>query len=617
MKICAFIGDMYRDYSAAIIKELKAKAWERGHSIDIFGNCSVPTMNPLHVEGLKSILNIPPLNDYDGIILCADTLNHFGMNKELIEKLSTADDLPPIISLRSDEAGFYNIVPDNRQIMHDITALVLSKIEGNDIGFVTGRDDLLDSEERRAGFEDAMKEAGRKVSEKLIFHGNYWIDQGPQQADFFIRPDGTLPKAIICSNDYMAIALMDELMLRGYSIPKDTMITGVDNMESSAIHIPSLTTSEISETTLADSAIDSLEKILAGKDVDFYINVPGTLVERESTGQTDEENDIQEAFRQLEIIKKTNLDKSREFVLISMDYEDALSVDKCLEITLQYLKSLEVFKSCYLCRHRENDRELGGYFLDNGEPKIDSVPFPSDRLLPEGFERKEDESAVTVYLPIHYRNEVYGYCVCEFDPSKNEFIDEKIELVMVIFGQALNRIQMYNKLFEVEDIMDLYVKDALTGLYNRRGFDQKISALFNSCNKDKFGVAVASIDMDGLKYINDTFGHSEGDKAITGIAECIKKALNPNEFVARMGGDEFEAVLVIDNPGRVGQFIRTLRTEIKDANEVLDAEYVLSASIGTCEVSEWSMLMECMNKADKAMYLEKKTKKAGRGEAPR
>ena len=462
-----------------------------------------------------------------------------------------------------------------------------------------------------------MKEAGRKVSEDLIFHGNYWIDQGPQQADFYIRPDGTLPKAIICSNDYMAIALMDELILRGYSIPKDTMITGVDNMESSAVHIPSLTTSEISETTLADSAIDSLEKILSGKDVDFYINVPGTLIERESTGKSDEGNDIQEAFRQLEIIKKTNLDKSREFVLISMDYEDALSVDKCFEITLNYLKSLEVFRSCYLCRHRENDRELGGYYLDNKEPKVDSIPFPSNRLLPEGFGGKAGDSSVTIYLPIHYRNEVYGYCVCEFDPKADEFIDEKIELVMVIFGQALNRIAMYNKLFEVEDIMDLYVKDALTGLYNRRGFDQKISALFDSSSKNKYGVAVASIDMDGLKYINDTFGHSEGDKAITGIAECIKKALDPNEFVARMGGDEFEAVLVIDNPGRVGQFIRTLRTEIKNANEVLDAEYVLSASIGTCEVSEWSMLMECMNKADKAMYLEKKTKKAGRGEAPR
>lgn len=617
MKICAFIGDMYRDYSAAIIIELKKKAWERGHSLDIFGNCSVPTENPLHVEGLKSILNIPPLKDYDGIILCADTLNHFGMNKELIDRLSTADDLPPIISLRSDEAGFYNIVPDNRQIMHDITALVLSKVEGDDIGFVTGRDDLLDSAERRAGFEDAMKEADRKVREDLIFHGNYWIDQGPQQADFFIRPDGTLPKAIICSNDYMAIALMDELILRGYSIPKDTMITGVDNMESSAVHIPSLTTSEISETTLADSAIDSLEKILSGKDVDFYINVPGTLIERESTGKSDEGNDIQEAFRQLEIIKKTNLDKSREFVLISMDYEDALSVDKCFEITLNYLKSLEVFRSCYLCRHRENDRELGGYYLDNKDPKVDSIPFPSNRLLPEGFGGKAGDSSVTIYLPIHYRNEVYGYCVCEFDPKADEFIDEKIELVMVIFGQALNRIAMYNKLFEVEDIMDLYVKDALTGLYNRRGFDQKISALFDSSSKNKYGIAVASIDMDGLKYINDTFGHSEGDKAITGIAECIKKALDPNEFVARMGGDEFEAVLVIDNPGRVGQFIRTLRTEIKNANEVLDAEYVLSASIGTCEVSEWSMLMECMNKADKAMYLEKKTKKAGRGEAPR
>ncbi len=616
MKICAFIGDMYRDYSAAIIQELKIKAREHHHNIDIFGNCSVPTMNPLHVEGLKSILSIPPLYDYDGIILCSDTLNHFGMNKELIENLSSAEDLPPIISIRSDEAGFYNIVPDNRQIMHDIAAHVISKVEGNDIGFVTGRDDLLDSTERRAGFEDAMKEAGRKVNEKLIFHGNYWIDQAPQQADFFIKPDGTLPKAIICSNDYMAIALMDELIMRGYKIPQDTLISGVDNLESSAVHIPSLTTSDISEQTLADTAIDTLERILRGENVDFYINVPGRLIERESTETGERQNDIQEAFRQLEIIKKMNLDRSREFVLISMDYEDALSTEKCVDVTLRHLNSFDIFSACYICRHRENDRELFGYAKKGSDPVIEGIPFPNTQLLPDGF-GYESDSSLTIYLPIHYRNEVYGYCACEFAPGVEEFIDEKIELIMVVFGQSINRILLYNKLFEVEDIMDLYIKDAMTGLYNRRGFDNKISALFDNSSKNKYGIAVASIDMDGLKYINDTFGHAAGDEAIKGVADCITAAINPNEFVARMGGDEFEAVLIIDNPGRVGQFIRAVRSEIKKANSVRTTEYKLSASIGTCEVSEWGMLMECMNKADKAMYLEKKTKKAGRGEAPR
>ncbi|MBO4636669.1 MAG: hypothetical protein J5685_05930, partial [Clostridiales bacterium] len=81
MKICAFIGDMFRDYSSEVIKTLEAMAVKNGHNIEIFGNCAVPSENPLHAEGLKSILKIPPLDTYDGIILCSDTLNHAGLNK--------------------------------------------------------------------------------------------------------------------------------------------------------------------------------------------------------------------------------------------------------------------------------------------------------------------------------------------------------------------------------------------------------------------------------------------------------------------------------------------------------------------------------------------------------
>ena len=79
MYICAFIGDMYRDFSSAVIKKLMSIAEERGHSLDIFGNCVVPDENPLHAEGLRSILTLPNLSNYDGIILCSDTLNHAGL----------------------------------------------------------------------------------------------------------------------------------------------------------------------------------------------------------------------------------------------------------------------------------------------------------------------------------------------------------------------------------------------------------------------------------------------------------------------------------------------------------------------------------------------------------
>ena len=107
MNICAFIGDMYRDYSSMLIRTLMGISKERGHNIDIFGNCAVSNENPLHAEGLKSILSVPELSDYDGIILCSDTLNHAGISKSLMERLKATEDLPPVVSIRSDEEGFY------------------------------------------------------------------------------------------------------------------------------------------------------------------------------------------------------------------------------------------------------------------------------------------------------------------------------------------------------------------------------------------------------------------------------------------------------------------------------------------------------------------------------
>jgi hypothetical protein len=76
MKICAFIGDLYRDYSAGVVRTLRTLSLERGHHVDLYGNCSVPSDNPLHAVGLKSVLSLPRLNEYDGIILCSDTLFH-------------------------------------------------------------------------------------------------------------------------------------------------------------------------------------------------------------------------------------------------------------------------------------------------------------------------------------------------------------------------------------------------------------------------------------------------------------------------------------------------------------------------------------------------------------
>ncbi|MBP5492292.1 MAG: GGDEF domain-containing protein [Clostridiales bacterium] len=606
MKICAFIGDMYRDYSSELILTIQRCAIERGHKVDVFGNCSVPSENPLHAEGLKKILSLPKYSDYDGIILCSDTLHHAGLNYELLENLTAATDLPPVVSVRAEEPGFYAIVPDNRQIMYEIAKYIIGKVGCDDIGFVTGREDLKDSHERLAGFADAMEEAGYTVSEDMIFHGNYWTNQGPQTADFFTRKDGSLPKAIICSNDYMAIALTDELTLRGYSVPKDVLITGVDNLDASGVHVPSITTSDIPEVTLGRTAIECLERIHAGEAVDMCISVPGRLILRESSGEAMTEADINDIHQRLDSLQRNYYDKTRAFVLLSSDYEDVLSYDACVNYTLKNLDDYGLFSQILLCKYCENDRQLVGYCQD-GKCSRAEISFPDTKTFPDEFD--SDEPALRIFLPVFYKSEVYGYTVFRLKSDVNYILDEKMEFTMVLLGQTLNRLRLYDKLFEAKNVMDLYIKDALTGLLNRRGFEKGVAEYFTNKELGENKIAVASIDMDGLKEINDNLGHAAGDEALKGIAHCLESVLKEGEIAARMGGDEFEAVLILNSPARIGQFIRSFRNAIKKANQESRAEYTLSASIGTCEVSDWDTLMECMNKADKIMYIEKKTKK--------
>ncbi len=601
---------MYRDYSASIIRAIDQYAQKAGYNVDVFGTCSVPSNNPNNVMGYKSILNVPNVHEYDGVILCYDTIDQGGMGKGLLEDLLNDTETPPIVCIRSEINGFYNVVPDNRKIMYDMAKYVISKCKTSDIGFVTGRDDLVDSFERRAGFEDAMREKGYEVSEDMIFHGNYWITQGPQTADFFTKEDGTLPEAIICSNDYMAVTLIDELIQRGFNIPGDCMISGIDNITEAGDHIPSLTTIEISEKLLVNAAMEVLEKLLKKESADYYVAVSGNIIARESTGDNDDGRDVFKALRELKLSKSNSIDAMREYVVISALYDSALTADALIKITLENLKEIPSVKDCFLVRYMENDRRLSGYFIDKGEINTDAVTFPGDKLLPDGFE--ESENKMLIYVPIAYRNESYGYAVLYVDTKENGFINEKIEYIFMQAGQVANRLELYQKYFGIADIISLYTKDSLTGLLNRRGFEQKITDLFDKDKNKLYDLVVVSIDMDGLKYINDNFGHNAGDDAIKEISKCIYNALKSNEFVARMGGDEFSAVLIQSDVGRVGQFIRSVRNNIKEANKGGKYPYELGASIGTCELTSWAELIDCMNKADKAMYLEKKAKKKNR-----
>ncbi len=153
-------------------------------------------------------------------------------------------------------------------------------------------------------------------------------------------------------------------------------------------------------------------------------------------------------------------------------------------------------------------------------------------------------------------------------------------------------------------------RDYLTGLYNRRYFfshmDEYIEEIFH--NSEKY--AVAMIDIDHFKKVNDTYGHEVGDRAITHLSEILTSATNYRDMVARFGGEEFCIVLKNVNKYSAFDILQRLREEVYNSYILSDnnEEVRFSVSIGIA-VSNEESLQDNIAQADMMLY---KAKNEGR-----
>ena len=161
-----------------------------------------------------------------------------------------------------------------------------------------------------------------------------------------------------------------------------------------------------------------------------------------------------------------------------------------------------------------------------------------------------------------------------------------------------------------EELREMSLRDGLTGLYNRRGFITLAEQQFKTANRAKRQMRLVFIDCDDLKWINDTLGHEEGDKALLDTANVLRQTFRESDIVARLGGDEF-AVLAIDiaelNPE---DFSKRFQQNIDAFNEKESRPYRLAMSWGTAVYDPESpmSLDQLMSAADELMYNQKKTK---------
>ncbi len=165
------------------------------------------------------------------------------------------------------------------------------------------------------------------------------------------------------------------------------------------------------------------------------------------------------------------------------------------------------------------------------------------------------------------------------------------------------------KLME-DRLQSLAITDDLTGIYNRRGFFTLINQQMKMAVRRKKGLFIVYADVDNLKGVNDSFGHSDGDQALIDAANVLKETYRDSDLIARIGGDEFVVVPIETTEDKFENITGRLKEKVVMFNNSGLRRYKLSMSIGVAyfDPESPSSIDELLHEADKLMYMYKNKK---------
>ena len=187
--------------------------------------------------------------------------------------------------------------------------------------------------------------------------------------------------------------------------------------------------------------------------------------------------------------------------------------------------------------------------------------------------------------------------------------DERLNVIGAL--ECKHLAESYNEIYDLKaqnekSLLKKAEYDALTGILNRRAFDQ----VCHTSSEKKQPVALLLIDMDNFKYINDNYGHAGGDTALKELARLLTETFRTDDYVARIGGDEFAAIL----PNCARSAANIIKQKILTVNEKLvnikDNIKPVSISVGVA-FSEEGFSEELFKNADRALYIVKEKGKRG------
>ena len=577
-------------------------------------------------------------------VICVSGIYASQMEEEKIRERLREFEPRPIISIALDPQtrNGYVIQADCRKCFKDIVSHLKKEHDCKKIAFFSANSTKSkEALERYDAFTSALDSCKLTFYPELVYDGAFTDFKAYEviRNRYHLKSEINFD-AIVCANDMMASGCMRALEELGVRVPQDVKVIGFDDAIVAKMLSPKLSTINQDIYSQGYEAAEIADRVLDGEKMKKELLNPLVPKFRQSCGCISMEHSIP-AYKNVDGELCSDLNDKTDGV---MQFVNALNEKNSVVTLLDTIRGFNTLKQMFFSlKYIAQQCALSGmaiYFFK----EVQLIDSEQEFVLPEQVElhmfydevlkteifrpgltvnphekifaarSMEEVNGIFLLNPIYMGETNYGYMLCRI--NENKFADYNVYLKII--GNAVAQAYDYtSKIQEGRNLerenTDLALQsrmDELTGILNRRGFIEQGQAALDLLQETDTSGVIFFADMDGLKKINDTYGHEMGDKAIMLQARVLKDIFRSSDVVGRLSGDEFGIVAL----GMKMNYVENTKLKIDMLCKKVSIEnqlpFTLSVSLGAVDLQKSSVLKQLLSEADKELYKEKKKKHA-------
>lgn len=651
VNIAVLVYDLINEYNHTVVHGISQYFEDKDDARLIIASVCTPDIdNPNHDYQYWTSVKLLESEDIDGIIVIPNSFASTMQIPDLVKGIKSLEN-KPIVSV-SAPLDLKNIkyTENSCEVAYDqVIEHLKIKHKCKNIGFFgAGLLKNTESQVRFKNFKNALIKNGLEFNPEFVFEGDFTPGTAREQLAKRIKSKEDIKfDSLLCVNDYTAAGCLLYFMDLGVKCPDDVKLVGFDDSDFALLTYPTL--SSISQTVPVSGykAADTIYKTVKGEQCDTVTTITSFPVYRQSCGCVDCSTHSTAYFDHNGNFYSIDEHRQKdEFDVVHRHQEQLFSIHGFLNVLnsqsdIQDLPKLlqtsmvrANMSALIICFYEQPnivndksdlfapDKAILQMAIKNDSNECINYPFLEGPIFNLSENLATDEALKDChgefYLhPIYRHNQNYGYILSK---CKNyDLILTSILLKIfsdIIVNSYEYTLEQKRRLQLIEKNRDLSLSirtDELTKVLNRKGIlDYGQQLIDFSATMDNRG-SVFFCDLDGLKTINDTWGHKVGDLAIQTEAKVLKALFRESDLVGRLSGDEFCVVA----PGFPARRISVMREQLLKLNDQFSKEadlpFTLSLSMGAIEFdSEHTNLMELLQQADAHLYEEKKIKHAER-----